>query len=119
MYSRKRRIYLDDMKNSGLSSKILVYSYASGNNVGSLHFIWKITEDISEEMLISRNAEVVRKIQPSLPLYHTRSMKKQFYHDMHLFRCGKPSVLREIYRRLTGMCAKMKIIVVNFIMYLT
>ena len=85
---------------------MLMYTYASGNNAGSLHFIWKVPEEISEEMLVSKNAEVLRVIKPSLPVYHTRAMKKQFYHDMKLFRCGKPAVLREVYRRLTGelMC---------------
>ena len=61
-------------------------------------------EEISEEVLVSKNAEVSRIIKPSIPVYHTRAMKKQFYNDMSLFRCGKPAVLREMYKRLTGMC---------------
>lgn len=44
----------------------------------------------------------LRVIKPSLPAYQTRAMKKQLYHSMSLFRCGKPAVLREFYRRLTG-----------------
>ena len=93
VYFRQRRVYIDELKNSSLLSKILVYTYASGNHAGSLHFIWKIPEEISEEMLTSKNAEVLRVIKPSLPVYHTRAMKKQFYHDMSLFRCGKPAAL--------------------------
>lgn len=100
--NRKRRVYVDNLKSCSLASKILLYSYASGNSVGSLHFIWKIPEESSEEMLVSRNAEVSRIIKPSIPIYHTRAMKKQFYSDMSLFRCGRPAVLREMYKRLTG-----------------
>ena len=95
-------MYIDDLKKSSLLSKILMYTYASGNRAGSLHFIWKVPEEIVEETLTSKNAEVLRVIKPSLTVYHTRAMKKQFYNDMSLFRCGKPAVLREVYRRLTG-----------------
>ena len=101
---RKRRVYIDGLKASSLYSRVLIYTYASGNHNGSLHFLWKVPEEASADELISRNAEVIRRLQPSLPVYHTRAMKKQFYHDMQLFRCGNPSVLREIYRRLTGKC---------------
>lgn len=95
-------MYIDYLKTSSLTSKVLIYSFASGNNVGSLHFTWKVPEEISDDTLISKNAEVLRIIEPSLPIYHTRAMRKQFYYDMHLFRCGKPAVLREMYHRLTG-----------------
>lgn len=108
LISRKHHVYVDDLKGSSLHSRILVYTYyASGNSAGSLLYM-KVPEGISEETLVSKNAEVLRVIKPSLPVYHTRAMKKQFYHDMCLFRCGKPAVLRDIYRRLTGkICVNM------------
>ena len=79
-----------------------MYNYASGNRVGTLHFVWKIPEDVSEEVLSAGNSSALHKIEPSLPLYHTRALRKQFFEEMKLFNTAKPAVLREMYRRLTG-----------------
>ena len=79
-----------------------MYNYASGNRAGTLHFIWKIPEDVSEEALAAGNSSAVHKITPSLPAYHTRAMRKQFFDEMKLFNAAKPAVLSEMYRRLTG-----------------
>ena len=49
---RQRCTYVDCLKVSHvLSSKAMMYNYASGNRAGILHFIWKIPEDVSEEAL--------------------------------------------------------------------
>lgn len=53
---------------------------------GSLHFLWKVPLGASEELVISKNTEVIRRLQPSLPVFHTRAMKKQFYHDVQIWK---------------------------------
>ena len=70
--------------------------------MGALHFMWKIAEDISEDLLSAGNLRVVQEIKPSLPVFHTRCMRKQFFDEMSLFNVAKPAVLREMYKRLTG-----------------
>ncbi len=87
-------------------TKAVLYTYSTGNCLGSIHFIWRIPEDISEEDLLKRNADALHKIQPLLPTYHTRAMKKQFFNQIGLFRIGKPAVLRAVYKQLTGMFSK-------------
>lgn len=72
--------------------------------MGSLHFLWKVREDMSEELLIAGNLRVLQEIKPSLPTFHTRCMKKQFFQEMSLFNVTRPAVLREMYKRLTGTC---------------
>lgn len=79
-----------------------MYNYATGNRVGTLHFVWRVPEDISEEALATGNSSALHKIEPSLPVFHTRAMRKQFFEEMKLFNAAKPAVLREMYRRLTG-----------------
>ena len=64
--------------------------------------IWRIPEEIVEEDLLSGNTEVLRKIQPSLPINHTRATRKQFFNQVSLFSTGKPAVLRAMYKQLTG-----------------
>ena len=53
---RQRRTYVDNLKSSSvLTSKVMIYNYATGNNVGTLHFLWKVPEDVSEEELSTGN----------------------------------------------------------------
>ena len=85
-----------------LFTKSMLYTYSIGNSLGSIHFIWRIPENASEEDLLSGNGEAVRKIQPALPTYHTRAMRREFFNQISLFRFGKPAALRGLYRRLTG-----------------
>lgn len=82
----------------------MLSSYNTGNSLGSLHFLWRVpnSDDITEENMAVGNAEAARVIQPGLPTFHTRAMRKQFFHDFSLFRCARPAVLKEMYRQLTG-----------------
>ena len=80
----------------------MLFDYATGNCLGTIHFIWKVPDNCSAALLTAGNADCFRKIQPSLPTYHTRAMKKHFFEQISLLQCGKPSALRGIYRLLTG-----------------
>ena len=50
------------------------------------------------------NAKAVRVIQPALPNFHTRAMRRQFFDNFSLFRSARPAVMKEMYRQLTGRC---------------
>ena len=77
---RKRRSYIDDLKKGQcLTVKTVIFSHSSGNNAGSLHFIWKLSSNATETEITSGNASAIQKIRPLLPSFHTRAMRKQFF----------------------------------------
>lgn len=86
-----------------LETKSILCSYSTGNSVGNLHFIWKVpgSGDITEEDMVAGNAKAVRVIEPDLPIFHTRAMRRQFFDDFSLFRSARPAVMKEMYRQLT------------------
>lgn len=106
LHFRQRRYYIDTLKTGQcLTCDCVLYNHATGNCLGTIHFIWKAPSSSDDPtMLVSGNATCIRKIEPSLPIYHTRTMKKHFFDQISLLRCGKPSALRGIYRLLTGVC---------------
>ena len=85
-----------------LQVRTVLYTYSTGNNCRNLYFMWTVPseEDVSE--LLSRSQGVLRKVESTIPVYHTRAMKKQFAHDFDLLAKVEPKVLREMYRHLTG-----------------
>ena len=89
-----------------LTCDCVLYDHATGNCLGTIHFIWKTSTSPDSTVLVSGNATCIRKIEPSLPVYHTRAMKRHFFNQISLLRCGKPSALRGIYRLLTGVCVR-------------
>ncbi len=104
-------MYIDTLKlGHCLSCNVIVYSYASGNSLGSLHFAWKFPDDVPTGELSERNQECLRRLKPCLPTYHTRAMRKEFYHKVCLFKGTKPYVMREVYKRLTGECVNVLIL---------
>ena len=93
---------MDDLKKGAcLETKAILCSYSTGNNLGCLHFIWKVpsSEAVTEQDMVAGNAKAIREIEPSLPSFHTRAMRKQFF---AVFWSARPAVLKEIYRQLTG-----------------
>jgi hypothetical protein len=44
----------------------------------------------------------LHKIEPSLPVFHTRALRKQFFEEMKLFNAANPAVLREMYKCTGG-----------------
>lgn len=89
-------------KGECLQSKSVLYTHSMGNNFGNLYFLWRVPEDESESELLSRSQVVVRKVETTIPTYHTRAMRKQFTHDFQLLVRIEPKVMREMYRCLTG-----------------
>ena len=95
--------YIDNQIGGHCSTAgIVVYSYSTGNSLGSIHLVWEVAGDTAPDAITQGNAECIRIIQPSLPFYHTRAMKKDFINTAENFKCGKPAVLKRIYKRLTG-----------------
>ena len=89
-------------KGECLQFKAVLYTYSSGNNLGNFYFLWCVPESESDSELLTKSQAVVRKIETTIPTYHTRAMRKQFVHDFQLLVKIEPKVMREMYHRLTG-----------------
>ena len=77
--ARQRCTYVDNLKSSlVLTSKALLYGFLSGNNVGTLHFLWELPDNAIKEEIAAGNANALYKIHPCLPVYHTRAMRAIF-----------------------------------------
>ena len=90
------------MKSNGFPFPTALVTYAHGNNVGNLNFLWKIQGD--EESAFSDSQRVVEQLKQHIPTYHTRAMRKEAFHQFgRLTSSVKPAAMRAIYRSLTGM----------------
>ena len=67
--------YKDSM-NRGIQHCCAKFTHAFGGQIPSIHFIWRLPTDSSEE-LVQRNATVIDQLKIDLPVYHTRAMHKQ------------------------------------------
>lgn len=65
-------------------------------------FLWKIPGNQTEEDRISKNQEVIQKIQKDMPSYHTRAMRRAFIDRTSLICSLKPMHARNVYKSLTG-----------------
>ena len=97
----KRRNYIDSL-NRGIQHRCAKFRHAFGGGIPSIHFIWRLPTDSSEEELVQRNAAVMDRLKTDLPVYHTRPMRKAAVGSFCRV-CGvKPAFMRELYRKLTG-----------------
>jgi hypothetical protein len=49
--------------------------YSHGNNVGNVHFLWKVTGSSHSED-ISQSQPTIEKAKEETPVYHTRAMRR-------------------------------------------
>ena len=80
--------------------KCVLYSYTGSRK--HLHFVWRISEDMTEGEMLKENMSVVQELRKKLPTYHTRAMRRDFIHSFGRYTNSKPAILREVYRTLTG-----------------
>ena len=84
----------------GLSTKMVHYVFHAGGSKPSLHFVWKVTEKLSETELIDKCLSVVRKIEEDVPTYERRITKREFK-SSYGFATSRV-VLRSMFKELTG-----------------
>ena len=78
-----------------LSSNCELCSYAHGNNLGSLWFIWKAPADLKEQN--SQKAKAVMEIiEKGINVYHTREMRRTFCSRYHLLVNTSKAVLLDV-----------------------
>lgn len=78
-----------------------LYSYAHGNNLGSLWFIWRIPSDLTKRDTHKAKL-VIDGIEKGIEVYHTREMQRQFSDRYHLLAKTSQAVLKDMYQYLTG-----------------
>ena len=64
---------IQKLRETGLSVKVALLTYSHGNNVGSLHLVWKVLESVDDD--ISESQQTIEKAKAEIPICHTRAMK--------------------------------------------
>ena len=94
--------YMKCVKNHGFAFPVVLVTYAHGNNVGNMNFVWKVPS--CDESAFSDSQSVILKLQEKIPVFHTRAMRKQMFQRLgRLMPSVKPAILRNVYKSLTGM----------------
>ena len=80
-----------------MSENITLRTYSHGNNIGSLHFVWKVldsTDDMTESQLTDKRRNTC---------FHTRAMKVTLSSKFGRVTPNmKPAILCALYRELTN-----------------
>ncbi|XP_070538845.1 uncharacterized protein [Ptychodera flava] len=92
---RKRYYYVKDLV---LPFDSELFGYHRGGCNPSLWFLWKSDKAID----MSRSNSVIHKIEQDLPVYHTRTMQKEFTTRFSLVCKASPSVMNDMYKYLTN-----------------
>ncbi|KAI8484568.1 hypothetical protein Bbelb_376750 [Branchiostoma belcheri] len=94
---KQRYYYISELE---LPMSIELYTYKLGNNLGCLHFAWKVP---SQEMRdLNNTRKMMHQAEKDMPTYHTREMRKQFRDRFSLVTNAKPVILKEMYQFLTN-----------------
>ena len=78
-----------------------LYSYAYGNNLGTLWFLWRVPPDHTE-WSTHRAKLLMEKIEKDIKVYHTREMRRQCGFRYHLLAKTSKSLFLDMYQFLTG-----------------
>ena len=101
--SRAKYNFLQTMKTVGFRFPKALMSYAHGNNVGNVHFVWRVSGPNESSFIDSQR--VIERAKESIPVYHTRAMRKEMFGVFgRLTPSLKPAVFWHIYRVFTGGC---------------
>ena len=92
----KRRHWFANIQ---LRCPIMMYRYAHGNNLGTLSFVWKTTDNHGVDQ--TEVARVITKLNKEQSLYATRDMRHEFLEKYNRLAHTSKAVLRNMYRSLT------------------
>ena len=69
-----------------------------------MHFIQKISENSTEDSRVTMDVRTVAKIEPEIPVYHSRAMRKVISKELQsIHSCSiQLHILRHIYRESTA-----------------
>lgn len=95
---RQKYEFIQKLKEKGLSVPTALLIYSHGNNIGSIHFAWKV---VNEDL--SACIQTIEKAKEMIPVYHTRAMKAALSSKFGRVAPNiKPVVLCALYQELTN-----------------
>lgn len=98
---RKKHNFISALKTNGFPFNAAMLSYTHGNNVGNLHFVWRVMS--SDESSFTDCQKVIDQVKGNIPIYHTRAMRRAMFDVFgRLTSSLKPAVARHLYRVFTG-----------------
>ena len=99
--ARKKYDFINALKCNGLPFNVAMLSYAHGNNLGNLHFVWRVKA--CDESSFTECQKVIDTVKKSIPVYHTRAMRKAMFNVFGRMTSSlKPAAARHLYRVFTG-----------------
>ena len=96
------RLYL--LSIMALADPVQLIRYDSGGRSCVMHFIQKISENSTEDSRVTMDVRMVAKIEPEIPVYHSRAMRKVYSKQLQsIHTCSiQPHILRHICQESTG-----------------
>ena len=85
-----------------LSVKVECQRYSFPGGPVHIYWIWRIYPEDKRSEGLQKHTKVTADLQIHIPVYHSRSMKRQFVALYGRCTGTKPVILRYIFRRLTG-----------------
>ena len=103
----KKFRYIECLK-FGIDTPCMLLVYSPGSNVGNQYYLWKVCD---EDDIFTRSQQVIEKVKLTIPVYHTRAMRKAMYTKYgRICPSVKPATLRFMYHDLTGINTKINTI---------
>ena len=83
---------------------IFLCRYDPGGGLPGVQFIYKVPVSFSEQDKITMGMRMLKKIQPEIPIFHTRAVRQKFQKKVTLIGSSNitPHMLRHIYHTLSG-----------------
>ena len=96
----RRRRY-DFVKNITTPCNSVLFT-RTGSGLQHLHFLWRVCDLKTDIDLISEAHNIVKGLENTFPVYHSRAMRQDFVTSFGRAIGCKSAFLRAAYRRLTG-----------------
>lgn len=84
-----------------LSVPVDVLKYHPGSNKTGITSLWKVERTRTQDEQLTQTTQVVSSLQPFLPQYHTRYMKKEFKRKVANVARVTPSIVETIYQEIS------------------
>ena len=83
--------------------------YDPGGSSSVMVFVYRIPENCPENERLTMMLRIMKKVEPDIPIYHTRAMRREFKKEVSSLHSSlEPHLLRHIYRSLTGDCSSQR-----------
>ena len=99
---RQRYKYIHELE---LPFAVELYSYHSGDHGGTLWWVWRAPADPADSDN-NRSMLLAKELDSHVHVYHTRAMRRDSVECFHLVPNAHRSVLKKMYRFLTGDAAE-------------